>query len=248
MSRERPPVKLIHTSDVHLDARRRREHGPERTPAQRAFERVVDLVCEESADLFLIAGDLFDSNRVGVADFEFACAQLSRASCPVVVIPGNHDCYDDGSVYRAFDLREAGSHVHPLTAEDGEMLEFAELHATVWGRGLVEHDPSYQPLAGVPPRRGDLWHVGMAHGYFVEEDVELRSSLIRPEEVASSGLDYLALGHVHVFRDVSRGDTRACYPGTPGPLYLGAEGPGSAAVVTLDPDAGIEIEQRKLEV
>jgi DNA repair exonuclease SbcCD nuclease subunit len=116
----------------------------------------------------------------------------------------------------------------------------------VWGKGLVEHDHNYRPLAGVPPRRGDYWHIGMAHGYFVDEDEMQRSSLIYPQEIAQSGLDYLALGHVHVFTDLSHGTTRACYPGTPAPLHLGVNNGGSVALVILDPDDGVILSQQRI--
>jgi DNA repair exonuclease SbcCD nuclease subunit len=213
---------------------------------QRAFQQVVDLVREENADLFLIAGDLFDSNRVPESGVRFVYRELARVPCPVVMIPGNHDCYDHRSVYKKVDFTAAGPHVFTLTEEEGSVIEFPHLHATVWGKGLIEHDNKYRPLAGVPPRRGDYWHIGMAHGYFVDEDEMQRSSLIYPQEIAQSGLDYLALGHVHVFTDLSHGPTKACYPGTPAPLHLGVNDGGSVALAILDPDEGVILSQQKI--
>jgi DNA repair protein SbcD/Mre11 len=90
-------IKLIHTSDVHLesDTFGKSEEGRMfRRKIQRAFQRVVDRVLEEQADLFLIAGDLFDSNRVPESGVEFVHNELSRLSCPVILIPGNQDGYD----------------------------------------------------------------------------------------------------------------------------------------------------------
>ncbi len=131
--------------------------------------------------------------------------------------------------------------------EDGHVLEFPELHATVWGRAMVEHDHQNRPLEGVPERRGDYWHVGIAHGHLVPDRTELRSSLITPDEIESSGLDYLALGHVHVFRDVSEHVTTACYSGSPSPQY-GRDEFGSVALVTLDSERGVLLSQEKLEL
>jgi DNA repair exonuclease SbcCD nuclease subunit len=136
--------------------------------------------------------------------------------------------------------------VYTITTEEGSIIELPHLDATVWGKGLVEHDHKYRPLAGVTPRHRDYWHIGMAHGYFVDEDEMQRSSLIYPEEIGQSGLDYLALGHVHVFTDLTHGVTKACYPGTPAPLHLGVNNGGSVACVILDPDEGVIITQRKI--
>lgn len=243
----RRPLKLVHTSDVHLesDTFGKSEEGQAfRRRIQRAFQKVVDRVHEEEADLFLIAGDLFDSNRVPESGVEFVYQQLARVPCPVILIPGNHDCYDNRSIYKKVDFRDAGLHVFTLTSAEGETLEFPELHATVWGKGLVEHDHSYKPLAGVGERQGDFWHIGMAHGYYVDEVDVLRSSLITPTEVAESKLDYLALGHVHVFADIHHGQTKACYPGTPAPLHRGAGESGSVVVVRLDPESGVSLNQQ----
>jgi len=242
-------IKLIHTSDVHLesDTFGKSEEGKTyRSRIQRAFQKVVDRVLEEDADLFLIAGDLFDSNRVPESGVQFVYQELARVPCPVVMIPGNHDCYDHRSVYKKVDFTVVGPHVYTLTAEEGTIIEFPHLRATVWGKGLVEHDHKYRPLVGVPPRRGDYWHIGMAHGYFVDEDEIQRSSLIYPEEIAQSGLDYLALGHVHVFTDLTHGMTKACYPGTPAPLHLGVNNGGSVAEVILDPNEGVVVTQQKI--
>ncbi|MEA2520055.1 MAG: repair protein SbcD/Mre11, partial [Chloroflexota bacterium] len=58
-------LRLLHTADVHLGAR----HADlgEQAAAQRerqfaAFQAAIELAIAEKVDLFLIAGDLFDSN------------------------------------------------------------------------------------------------------------------------------------------------------------------------------------------
>jgi DNA repair exonuclease SbcCD nuclease subunit len=245
----RRSLRLVHTADVHLGELPNAWSSAAPDADERAFARVIDTVLAERADALLIAGDLFDSNRVAEPAIRFAADQIGRVSCPVVLIPGNHDCYDGSSIYRRFDFRAIGDHVHPLYAEEGEVVVFEELGLTVWGKGLVEHAPANRPMAGVPGRDAEArpaghWLVGLAHGHFVEDRRELRSSLITPDEIAGSGLDYLALGHVHVFRDVSQGTVRACYPGAPRISY--APDVGSLAIIRLDPASGIAIEERRL--
>jgi DNA repair exonuclease SbcCD nuclease subunit len=144
------------------------------------------------------------------------------------------------------DFTVAGSHVYTLTKEEGEVIELPHIDATVWGKGMVEHDHKFRPVAGVASRHRDYWHIGMAHGYFVDSDDIQRSSLIVPDEIAQSGLDYLAVGHVHVYTDLSQGATKACYPGTPAPLHLGVNEGGSVALAVLDPDTGVTFSQQKI--
>jgi exonuclease SbcD len=234
------PLRLAHASDIHL------VDGEPGARAMAAFGRVVDSVGECGAQLFLIAGDLFDHNRVEGDAIEFVYAQLRRLSCPVVLIPGNHDCFDDGSVLRRVDFSRAGSHVHLLSAEHGDYRVFPELHATVWGQGIVDHAPEHKPLATHPGRSGDLWNIGMVHGLYVEDRDEYRSSRITPDEIEASGFDYLALGHVHAYAEYRHGATLACYPGAPLP-YAGTRQVGSFALVDLEPGAGARVRQFRLE-
>src|SRR3954453_17527139 len=103
-------LRLLHTADVHLGARHT-DLG-EQAAAQRerqfaAFRRSIDLALEEHVDLFLISGDLFDSNTQPRRSVERVAAELARlaqAAIRTVIIPGTHDCYDRSSIYRAHDL------------------------------------------------------------------------------------------------------------------------------------------------
>ena len=203
------------------------------------FRRLIDIVQEHRADLFLIAGDLFDHNRVHVPTQNFVLEQLARLSIPVVLIPGNHDTLSERSIYHRFNPRDAGEHVHTLFEEDGAVLKLPDLHATIWGRAMVEHEPATKPMAGVPERFEDQWHIGMAHGYFTPDDKLPRSSLISVDEIRESGFDYLALGHIHVYQDVSQGSTRAVYPGSPA-AWLSTK--PSVAFVQLHPERGVNAE------
>ena len=234
------PLTIAHTSDVHLQS------GDEGAHARAAFERVIDAVLETRAGLFLIAGDLFDDNRVNRRLIEFVYAQLARVACPTVIIAGNHDCWEERSVLRAMDLTRAGEHVTLIDRLEGACIELPALHATVWGRCMVEHSRHYRPMAGSPPRTRDLWHIGMAHGLYSDDpDIE-RSSLITPHEIEASGFDYLALGHVHAHRRMRHGRTVACYPGVPARNYAG-DANACMALVELVPGRPARVTRHALD-
>ena len=69
------PLRIAHTSDVHL------HDGDGRQRVQDAFVQVIDAVLSTRAELFLIAGDLFDHNRVQGDVIDFVYAQISRVPC-----------------------------------------------------------------------------------------------------------------------------------------------------------------------
>lgn len=85
-------MKLLHTSDWHLG---RSFHGTGMDAAQRRFiDQLVATVRDESIDVVLIAGDVYDRAMPGVdvvALFDDALVRLREAGAQVVVTSGNHD-------------------------------------------------------------------------------------------------------------------------------------------------------------
>lgn len=232
------PLRLVHCADVHLDSD---YYGGARGAAQAGqarahFAALLAQTASLRAHLLVIAGDLFDHNRVSADTLAFTVDALAGASCPVVILPGNHDCLAPDAVL-AHPAWE-GSGVHRLRALDGETLHFEHLDLTLWGRAMQDHTPQFRPLAHVPARAGDGWHIGLAHGLVREEEDALRSAPIAPHEIAASGFDYLALGHVHAPREVSAGGVTAWYPGNT--LPFGRQ-PGTALCVDLLPGAPAQV-------
>ncbi len=227
------PLTIAHTSDVHLI------DGEAGRNVREAFTRVVSAAIDHEADLFLIAGDLFDHNDIRGDVIDFVYAQLARIVCPTIIISGNHDNSEQGAVLARMDFGHAGRHVTLIDDAEGVVLEFPDLHATIWGRCMEDHHPAHRPMEGAPSRRRDLWHIGMAHGFYMEDAWADRSSLITPGEIADSGFDYLALGHVHCHRQMRHGGTLACYPGAPVPY--GRDEVGSMAIARLRPGAAAHV-------
>jgi len=236
-------IKIVHTSDVHLDSRFGKDEAEGyRNVAERAFAAVIDLTITQSADLFLIAGDLFDSNRIHDRDIEFVYSELNRAQCPVVLIPGNHDVHDERSVWNRVDFTKAGSHVHALMEHEGRTVELDEIGASIWGKAMAEHAPENLPLEGVVERPTDYWHIGMAHGYAMPKRAGIGASPITHGEIGDSELDYLALGHVHVWGELDHGRTKARYSGSPVAEFASSAG-GHVAIATLHPERGVDVER-----
>jgi DNA repair exonuclease SbcCD nuclease subunit len=228
-------LKILHTADVHLDldgfgsdAHTRRS----RDIIHQAFSTVIDLAIQEAVDLLLIAGDLFDSNRPSGAAVDFAIQEMRRAGRPIVMIPGNHDCLTAASIHHQVNLPAVCPNLLLITHPTGECHQLAAYNLVLWGRGMVEHEPAYHPLAGLPRRQDDAWHMALGHGFFMADDVPAqRSSPIYAAEIRQSAWDYIALGHCHAFADVSQGSVTAYYSGAPG-FYPGAPGAdGHAALV-----------------
>jgi len=230
-------LRLIHTSDVHLG------DGSGHPHSARALSSVVDTVASQGGDMLLLAGDVFDNERIGDDVALYFLDQMSRLEVPAVVLPGNHDLFHETSVYRRAIFADKPNNLHVFQNTDGESLSFPELGLELWGRAMPVHTPAFQPLAGMPSRTDGQWLVALAHGHFhFEDDRDQRSSPIYPQDVAEATCHYLALGHWDRHVDVSRGNVTAVYSGCP----LGAIGDpdrGMVTVVDLDPAVGVSFHQ-----
>ena len=189
----RRPLRVLHTADVHLgsdgygNAEQRAAHD-ERD--RHAFRRIVDRVLADRVDLFLIAGDLFDHNRVPDETVAFVQAELGRSASPSSSCPGTMTRSTPMPSTTVHDLSAGASHVHVIRRLDGERIDFPELDLVVWGRAMEEHEPAFSPLAHIPGRDDRRWCLAMAHGFFYEDRQRPeRSSPIFADEIRDTGWD-----------------------------------------------------------
>ncbi|HET9457982.1 MAG TPA: exonuclease SbcCD subunit D [Candidatus Limnocylindrales bacterium] len=240
-------LRLLHLADVHLGAR----HADlgDAAAAQRerqfaAFRAAVDLAIAEQVDIVLIAGDLFDSNTQPRRSVERVAAELKRlaaARIRTVIIPGTHDCYERSSIYRTYDLPAlagGGPDDDAVTVltPDRPSIHLAPCDVVVHGPVFASKRAPHSPLRDlrVAPGEGATWHVGMVHGSIAIPDRTDRDEVvITKEEIAASGLDYLALGHWHSAQQGRTGSTTYAYAGAPEPVAVNQDGAGKVLLVEL---------------
>ncbi len=98
------PVRFIHTSDIHLDtsfsgaALPSRLGDRKREAVRGTFRRILEEAARLPADFVLVAGDLFEHDRVTADTVEFLKQQFAAlGEIRVFIAPGNHDPYLRGS-------------------------------------------------------------------------------------------------------------------------------------------------------
>jgi DNA repair protein SbcD/Mre11 len=245
-------LRILHTADVHLGARYT-DLG-EVAAAQRerqfaAFKTTIDIALAEKVDVVLIAGDLFDSNTQPTRWVERVAAELARlvrGRIRTVIIPGTHDVYDDASVYRAHDIKAlAGSkpnddYVTLLTPDNPEVhISSCDLivYATVFETKRAPNSPLKNMRVGSDNRA--TWKVGMVHGAIaISGKTDGDEVVITRDEIAATGLDYLALGHWHSTQQGKAGHVSYAYAGAPEPVALDQDRAGKVLIVNLDDSRG----------
>ena len=230
-------LKIIHGADFHLDSPfsgLTPERAAQRRGEQRELlDRLADLARKKNADLVLLAGDLLDSERFYRETAQALSSALAAIPCPVFISPGNHDFFGPRSVWSALDWPD---NVHIFSSCQLESVELPG--CTLWGRAFTGAHQTDSPLEGLSVPDDGRLHIACLHGAVGPGG---DYGPIPAADIAASGLDYLALGHVHQFSGLQReGKTWWAYPGCPegrgfdelgekGVLYVEAE-PGNVTV------------------
>jgi len=254
-------LRLLHTADVHLGAR----HADlgDAAAAQRerqfaAFRVSVDLALAERVDLFLIAGDLFDSNTQPRRSVERVAAELARlveSRIRVVMIPGTHDVYDRSSVYRAYDLpalagSRPGDDLVTLLTPERPWVHLSSLDVVVHGPVFSTKRAPRSPLEGIAAVQAPAasWRICLLHAAVaIAGKTDHDEVVVTTDEIGSSGMDYIAFGHWHSAQVARAGGVRYAYSGAPEPVAVDQDRAGKVLLVTLDDKGGkrtVEVEER----
>ena len=208
-------VKLLHAADFHLDSPFRgltpEQAQQRRREARDNMLRLANFANAEEVDLVLLAGDLFDGAEIYRETAEALVKALGSIRGRVFIAPGNHDFWDEKGPYGQV---EWPANVHIFQKQEIETVEIPELSCVVYGAAFTgpECTAGWPEGFRVPPE-DDRLHLMVLHG---DVDGARRYRQIPKGAIAESGLDYLALGHVHGFSGIEKlWNTAWAYPGCP---------------------------------
>ena len=206
-------IKFLHAADLHLDAAFS-GHAPaeamqRRKELREQLRTIVELANAEQCELMLLAGDLFDSGDAYADTLEALQNAFGDFRGKIFIAPGNHDFLQRGSAYLTARWPE---NVHIFRTDAITPVELPELGCRVYGAGFTSRE---QPpmLEGFRAADDDLVSIMVLHG----DPVNAASAYnpISKEQIEASGLDYLALGHVHTRGELRQGKTLCAWPGCP---------------------------------
>ena len=189
-------IKLVHAADFHLDsafgALNAEQAKLRRRESRELLQRLCNYVNQNGVDLVLLAGDLFDSDTTYRETIEALSDALGAMQARVFIAPGNHDPYSAKSPYATLAWPE---NVHIFTSKTVERVELPELSCAVYGAAFTSPVQDESLLQGFRAPEDGFVHLMVLHGD--SSAAESRYDPITKEQIAGSGLDYLALGHTH---------------------------------------------------
>lgn len=212
-------LTFIHAADLHLGApfrglRALSDEWATRllTALLESYDRVIDAALSREVDFVVIAGDIFDSARASYGEYRHffdGLRRLEAAGIPAYLVTGNHDPYT--SWQHDFFSLPSNAHMLPgdrpgfaLFERDGEPL------CLIGGRGYynqtwpadeciaegVTRDAAEVALTVLNPRAAEApFSVGVLHTGLHLDPVK---APVEPDILMHSGMDYWALGHIHL--------------------------------------------------
>jgi DNA repair exonuclease SbcCD nuclease subunit len=199
-------ITVVHSSDLHINTDRA-------TDRFHPLCRVLATAQRLEADVLLLAGDVFDHNRLPLTLLDSTSRLLSDATFPIVILPGNHDCITHDSVYRRGGIEDVPN-VHVIGVSVDQAVVFPHLDLEVWGHAHFDYK-NMSPLASPRPRTTRR-QIAMAHGHWARESADRhRGWLISNDDIASTIADYVALGHWPQALAAGDGVVPAYYSGSP---------------------------------
>ena len=185
----------------------------------------------------MLAGDIFDSDKIGTADIRFFMDGVNSINpIPVLFLPGTwtHDSIFQKAIFRSHQFLDGKpENLCVFTREVPETFKVASGELAIHGRAVFPDVDNLLDGFGHDPQAA--FNVGLLHAAIALPQIpaEEGNCVLKRDHLEACGLDYLALGHWHSFRRYFEdAKTLVQYSGSPETLGFG-ESSGYAALVTL---------------
>lgn len=248
-------IRLFHTADLHLGLKfTRGGYAPtlrDRLVTRRleCLRAMVALAQERACQVFVIAGDLFDTPRVAKGLVREAAAILARFEGVIVVLPGNHDYVQEEDPLWPGFVDALGEGHHLLQRETPCDLREQGIPLVLFPGVCGSRHSQTNAVGWVPEALASLAlpdevrRVGVAHGSLEGLSPDFGGDYfpMTKAELEATGLDLWLLGHTHVrFPDRDRFEgERVLFPATPEPDGFDCRHAGHAWIVELDSDGAV---------
>ncbi len=244
-------LKFLHIGDVHLDTsfysksellRRKLREG-----LRRAFSKAVDFCIYEGVDALLIAGDLFDNDKLSFKTEGFLIGEFNRLNdnnIKVFYCTGNHD---PGHISYRVNSIKWPDNVYLFREDKAEKVVVKnsedEIIYKVISCGHKTNNEGRNLVKDFPIKENKVPHIGLVHTMVTsakEIGSHERYLPCSKEDMESKGYDYWALGHIHKRQSISD-KGQIYYPGNIQGRHPREIGKKGGLLVTIDKNHNTDV-------
>ncbi len=246
-------IRILHTADLHLGAEFKSFHQKADSlmkEAFNAFEKLINYTCDpyNEIDILIIAGDLFDNPRPDLPLLEKVrelFLKVDEKNIKLYILPGNHDSYSyKNSIYRTFKF--PGMIIKNPGFNLIDEINIKSQHVFIYSGVYEVNNPYKRALKNFKIIEKEGTHIGILHGTLELKEIKIsdRELPFSYEEFAYSGLNYLALGHFHQFKEKEVDNEHKCvYTGSLIPRAIDEYGDRYSAVVEIKQNNSVNIKK-----
>ena len=245
-------VRFIHAADLHLDSPFTgiRAAAPENVATALysatfdSYRNIIDLCISERADALLVAGDIYDgTDRSLRAQRAFidGLRSLDAAGVRSFVCHGNHDPLDGWEARLSYpdSCHRFGSEFEavPLFPDEPE-------RALVYGISYPTRDVYENLVSRLGEVDESAFTIGLLHANVGGNTDHALYAPCSLEDLAQSGIDYWALGHVHTRQVLRERTPTVVYPGNPQGRHPNETGARGVYLVEVDDTGSVGLDFR----
>jgi len=211
-------LKVLHTADLHLGSTfgslPEQAQDTLRKEQKDVLFKMIRTCRDESADLLLLAGDIFDRPYPNKDLIRLLVNCLNEIpETEIFITPGNHDPYVMDSPWESENWPR---HVHVFTPGQRSFV-CGNKHVQVDGSAFSGYLSDTPLFGGVPRQVSDeSFRLLMWHGDLTDQASDYNP--LSPGAAFLRDYDYVAMGHIHKARETrlfAYGNVIARYPGCP---------------------------------
>lgn len=215
--------KLLHISDLHLGLKIKEIDRV--NYCKKALLKAINTVKENNLDALVIAGDLFENDKIYREDIEFLIDIFdSIYPTPVIISPGNHDflefsCPYNESFLNIMKLKEWSQNVKIFKKPEFSYFSFGDIN--IYGKPCLSRESqAFDKYININPLKINIAVIHASRTNFCPHEKEIWHPF-DDSDVLKSNFDYIALGHYHSYSEISDGlKIKAVYPGSMVPASL----------------------------
>lgn len=244
-------MKLIHCADLHLDSKMDsnldKESAKERKrEILQTFERMIMYAIRNGISAILIVGDMFDTKNISATTRNVVLSNITKnPKINFYYLKGNHD--NDNFLS---GLEEIPKNLKMFNSK-WTTYDEAEGKISISGIELSDENAGLAYISFAVDLK--KFNIVMLHGQESKSAVKGKAEVINLKALRNRGIDYLALGHVHMYK-MEKLDARGiyCYSGCLEGRGFDECGDHGFVVLDIDENTGkythefIRFAQRKL--
>lgn len=248
-------IRFVHAADLHLDSpfTGLKAAAPENVTDRLyqatfdAYQNIIDLCIAEEVDALLVSGDVYDgADRSLRAQLRFieGLKKLDTEGIRSFVCHGNHDPLEGWQARLDYP---PGCTRFGSEWEAAPVFEDAPERAVVHGISYPKREVTENLARRLDNVEPSPFSIGLLHANVSDDPNHAAYAPCSLADLAQSGVDYWALGHVHAPQVLSEREATVVYPGNPQGRHPNETGARGVYLVEVDDGGKVRLEFRAMD-